>query len=271
MFLTSRVDTPGCALAYKDRPGVEPAAVFLHGAGTDHATFAEQADALAAAGRRTVLLDLRAHGLSRPNTVPPTAALLLDDVERLIGHCGLVRPVLVGHSLGGNLAQELVRRAPGAYSGLMVLDAIWNTGPLGRWERLLLNLAAPGLGLIPARALPGLMARVSAVTGSARAEAVRAFSQVPKREFLDIWRAAVSLLRPDRDYRTPLPLCLLRGGADRAGNIRTAMPVWATAEGVTEHVVPGAGHLVSQDAPEAVTAVLLGFLATLDPVADGTA
>ena len=169
MLLTSRFDTPGCALAYEARPGIEPAAVFLHGAGTDHATFAEQADALAGEGRRTVLLDLRAHGLSRPNTARPTAALLLDDVEGLIGHCGAVRPVLVGHSLGGNLAQELVRRAPGAYSGLMVLDATWNTGPLGRRERLLLHLAAPGLALIPAGALPGVMARVSAVTGAARA------------------------------------------------------------------------------------------------------
>jgi 3-oxoadipate enol-lactonase len=264
MLLTSRFEAPGCALAYEDRPGVEPAAVFLHGAGTDHTTFAEQADALAAAARRTVLLDLRAHGLSRPNTTPPTAARLLDDVERLIAHCGLVRPVLVGHSLGGNLAQELVRRAPGAYSGLMVLDATWNTGPLGCGERLLLHLAAPGLALIPARALPGLMARGSAVTGLARADAVRAFSQVPKREFLEIWRAAVSLLRSDPGYRTPVPLCLLRGGADLTGNIRTAMPAWAAAEGVAEHVIPGAGHLVSQDAPDAVTAVLLAFFATLD-------
>ena len=161
--------------------------------------------------------------MSRPNETPPTAAQLLEDIERLIAHCGVVRPVLVGHSLGGNLAQELVRRAPGSYAGLMVLDATWNTGPIGRGERLLLRLAAPGLALIPAGALPGVMARVSAVTGSARADAVRAFSQVSTREFLDIWRAPVSLLQPDPGYRTPVPLRLLRGGADRTGNLRTAM------------------------------------------------
>ena len=62
-----------------------------------------------------------------------------------------------------------------------------------------------------------------------------------------------------------MPLCLLRGSADRTGNISTAMPAWAAAEGVTEHVIPGAGHLVSQDAPALVTAEVLGFLGILAP------
>ena len=39
------------------------------------------------------------------------------------------------------------------------------------------------------------------------------------------------------------------------------MPRWARAEGVGEHVVDGAGHLVTQDAPDAVTAVIQSFLA----------
>lgn len=227
--------------------------------------FTEQAHAVAGAGRRVVMLDLRAHGYSRPNTAPLTAGQFVDDIERLIKHCGLIRPVLVGHSLGGNLAQELVRRSPGSYAGLMVMDATWNTGPLSRPEKVLLHLAGPGLALIPAKQLPGAMARASAVTAAARADAFRAFSQVPKRDFLDIWRATVSLVRPDAGYRTAVPLCLLRGGADRTGNIRTAMPRWAAAEGVDDHVIPGAGHLVSQDAPALVTGELLGFLRTLDP------
>ena len=263
--LTSRLEAPGCTLAYEDRDGTEPAVVFLHGAGADHVMFTEQANAVAGVGRRIVMLDLRAHGFSRPNTAPLTAEQFVDDIERLITHRGLIRPVLVGHSLGGNLAQELVRRSPGSYAGLMVMDSTWNTGPLSRPERLLLHLAAAGLALVPAKKLPGVMARVSAVTETARADALRAFSQVPKREFLDIWRATVSLVRPDAGYRTAVPLWLLRGSADRTGNIRTAMPLWASAEGVKEHVVPEAGHLVSQDAPALVTSEMISFLEKLDP------
>lgn len=65
---------------------------------------------------------------------------------------------------------------------------------------------------------------------------------------------------PDPSYRTPIPLCLIRGSYDKTGNIATAMSRWADTEGVTEHVVPGAGHLVTQDA---VTAILQSFLATI--------
>ena len=73
----------------------------------------------------------------------------------------------------------------------------------------------------------------------------------------------MSFVDPEPNYRTPIPLCLIRGSSDKTGNIATAMPRWADTEGVVEHVVPGAGHLVTQDAPDAVTAIIQSFLATI--------
>lgn len=261
---TRTLALPGCTLAYGDSGASNDSSapvLFLHGAGADHAMFAVQAAAVAATGRRTVVCDLRAHGASRPNRAPLTAERLVADIESLVAATGLERPVLVGHSLGGNLAQELVRRRPSSYSALVVMDATWNAGPL-RWvERGLLGLAAPGLALIPAHRLPGVMARASAVTEPARAELTREFAQIPKREFLAVWRATTELVRPAPGYRTPVPLHLLRGERDRTGNIARAMPAWAAHEGVRERVVQGAGHTPSLDAPAHVTAALLEMLA----------
>lgn len=259
---------PGCGIRYTELVGAEPAVVFLHGAGADHIMFEHQAHAVAAAGHRAVLLDLRGHGMSRPNTQPMSAQILCDDTEALIDTLELQRPVLVGHSLGGNLAQELVRRAPGRYSGLVVMDSTWNTGPLSAWERLGLRLAEPGLQAIPAKALPRVMAKASATTSTARRDAVRAFSQLTKREFLDVWSAVTSFVRPEPAYRTPVPLMLIRGAADKTGNISRAMPAWAVAEGIVEHVFPDAGHLVSQDAPDAVSRAIVEFLGSLADSAD---
>ena len=42
--------------------------------------------------------------------------------------------------------------------------------------------------------------------------------------------------------------------------VATAMAAWAGAEGVVEHVIPGAGHLVTQDAPDETADVILTFL-----------
>jgi 3-oxoadipate enol-lactonase len=206
----------------------------------------------------------RCHSQSRPNTQPVSSALFAEDIEALIGHLGLDRPIIAGHSLGGNVAQALARRAPDRYRGLIVMDSAWNTGRLTATGRLALRLAAPGLALIPARILPRVMANASMVADTARTYAIRAFSQLTKAEFLEVWRATVTYVDPDPSYRTPVPLLLIRGAADKTGNIATAMPAWASAEGIAEVVVPGAGHIVTQDAPAAVSGALLTFLDTLD-------
>lgn len=258
--LVSIARLPGVEIAYSDEGDTQPAVVFLHGAGADHVMFERQVEAVRRTGRRGVTWDMRAHGRSRPNEEVITANRLLADAELLIELLGLDRPVLVGHSLGGNIAQELVRRSPGSYSALVVIDSTWNSGPLSWWERGLLRAAAPVLALIPAASLPITMARASAVTPEAQADLTRAFSRVPKKDFLAIWRATASFVRPRPGYRTPVPLLLMRGERDRTGNIAKAMPAWAEYEGVAEVVVAGAGHVPQQDAPDAVTVALLDFI-----------
>lgn len=104
------------------------------------------------------------------------------------------------------------------------------------------------------------MARASAVDPLTVEWASAVFARMPKAVFLDVWRAAVSLIVPDPHDRSPVPLALIRGAEDRTGNIATAMPRWARAEGIDEIVIPGAGHIVTRDAPEETTAVLRGIL-----------
>jgi pimeloyl-ACP methyl ester carboxylesterase len=261
MKLDRELVRPGARVRFADAGGGGIPVILTHGAGMDHSMFAAQADAVAGAGYRPILWDLRGHGQSSLDEHGRFAASdALADLGALIESCGLVPPVLVGHSLGGNLSQAHVRRHPDSTAGLIVIDATWNAGPLTRLERFGLRLAAPALGLIPARSLPRLMAKASAVTpeGIAATEAV--FARMPKRTFLDVWRATVSFVEPDPGYRSPARLALIRGAADRTGNIATAMSAWAAAEGVGEHVIADAGHVVTLDAPEAATAALLDAL-----------
>lgn len=259
--LDRRLARPGSDIAFADTGIDAPAVLLTHGAGMDNTMFDAQRTALTEAGYRVVTWDLRGHGGSTLVAGRAfTAADALDDLAALLAECRIERAVLVGHSLGGNLSQAFVRTHPERAAGLIVMDSSWNTGPLSRLERFALRLAAPSLALIPARRLPGMMARASAVTPSAvdRTEAI--FARMPQRVFLDVWRATVSLLGPDPEYRSPVPLALLRGAEDRTGNIATAMPRWALAEGIVENVIPGAGHIVSWDAPEATTEALLHAL-----------
>jgi len=255
----------GCVLRYWARGEGSPV-VLTHGAGADHQMFVSQVEALARAGYRAVTWDMRGHGRSRPNGSPFTARTALTDLVALLEHLDLEAPVLVGQSLGGNLAQALTRRFPERVRGVVVIGSAWNAGPVSTTERALLKLAAPVLRTIPSPLLPGLMARASATTDGARADLRRAFGTLSKEDFIRTWAAAVELLEPDPGYRTPVPLCLIRGAEDRTGNIATAMPAWARHQGVAEHVVEGAGHVANQDDASSVNAVLLDFLGHLGRV-----
>ncbi|MVA76292.1 alpha/beta fold hydrolase [Auraticoccus sp. F435] len=259
--LPAVLSRPGATLRYADAGGGGAGVVLIHGAGVDHAMWEPQRQALSRAGHRTVVWDLRGHGRSRLQPgVRFRAADALDDLAVLLEATGLTSPVLVGHSLGGNLGQAFVRRHPERVRGLVVVDATWNTGPLRPAERVGLRLAAPLLALVPASRLPELMARASAVTPEGIGYARSVFAAMPKAGFLDVWRATASLVEPEEGYRTPVPLALVRGARDRTGNIASAMPRWARAEGVDEQVVAAAGHLVTLDAPDATSRTLLRLL-----------
>ncbi|WP_436757546.1 alpha/beta fold hydrolase [Streptosporangium sp. V21-05] len=261
--LSATLSLHDCALHYADSGGDGVPLVFSHGAGADHVMFDAQGEHLRARGYRVVTWDMRGHGLSRPAGVRFTAERAITDLCALVEHLGLDRPVLVGQSLGGNIGQAIVRRHPDLARALVVIDATWNTAPLSRGERLLLRMAAPSLAAIPAGRLPDVMARASAETEDARADVRRAFSLLSKKEFVQVWRATAGLLDPDPHYRTPVPLCLIRGERDRTGNIASAMPRWARAEGVEEVVIPGAGHIPNQDDPDTVNAAIEAFLRTV--------
>jgi pimeloyl-ACP methyl ester carboxylesterase len=260
MHLDRRLVRPGAVIAFADSGGDGRPLLLTHGAGMDHLMYEEQTAALLDAGHRVIVWDLRGHGESSLSGRPFSARDALDDMRAVVEEVGAKRPVLVGHSLGGNLSQALVRESPRIASGLIVIDASWNAGPLTALERRALRFAAPVLSAVPAAWLPGMMARASAASPDAIERTRQTFARMPKAVFLDVWRATVSLISPEPGYRTPIPLALIRGGADRTGNITTAMPGWADAEGIAEHVVPDAGHVVTWDAPAAVSAVLRQIL-----------
>lgn len=202
-----------------------------------------------------------------------TADDALADIGALLDAVALDRPVLIGHSLGGNLAQAFVRDHADRVGGLICVDTTWNAGPLSLGERVGLRLAAPILGMVPKSRLPKIMARASAVTPDAVTRAETMFARMPRRIFLDIWRATASLVSPDATYRSPVPLGLVRGEQDGTGNIARAMHSWAAAERIEEHVIPNAGHIVTLDAPDASTRALLAILHRWHPrlAADGAA
>ena len=95
-------------------PGApEPLVVLIHGAGMDRSVWSHQTRFLAHHGYRAVAVDLPGHGASEDARDPLEsykiggyAAL----TEELLGKLGVERPLLVGWSLGGHVALEMIGR-----------------------------------------------------------------------------------------------------------------------------------------------------------------
>ena len=99
--------------------------------------FDEQLEPLAAAGYRVLTWDIRGHGRSQPiGRLPTDIADMTDDLLTVLDELGLVGPICVGgQSLGGYIAQDLVRRAPERVAAVVIVGSTCATMPIAWWER----------------------------------------------------------------------------------------------------------------------------------------
>jgi len=95
------------------------AVVFLHGIGGAARIWTLQEQSFRRAGFRPVALDFLGYGARDPVDVLDCAGLA-QDVETSVDRLGLVRPFVVGHSLGGMVAQTMLRRRPQGYRAVVL-------------------------------------------------------------------------------------------------------------------------------------------------------
>jgi 3-oxoadipate enol-lactonase len=240
--------------------------VLLHGATLDHRAWAPQVEALQ--GRfRLVVPDLRAHGESTGSFDFEAA---VGDVFALLDALPAGRVVLVGLSLGGNLAQEVVRRAPDRVSALVVADATCNTGARHPLATALTVAALNAHAMLPGNHFARYAAQMIALDPQVQRYALDANADRPNGETVRILSSLLTgALRPEQDYRLPVPALLVHGQLDHLGDIAVSTQAWARREPLAEYlVIPAAGHASNLDNPAAFTAALEAFLDRTLP-ADG--
>ncbi|MEU5085177.1 alpha/beta hydrolase [Streptomyces sp. NPDC021356] len=239
------------------------ALVFTHYWGGSAATWDEVVRHLPPE-QATVRFDQRGWGASRELPGPYHLGRLADDLLRVVEECVAGPFVLVGHSMGGKVAQLVAARRPSRLAGLVLVA--------------------------PAPPLPA-----AAVTEEYRQGLSHAYdSPETVGQALDHVLTAVALPRQTRDD-------VVRDSLAASGDARTQWPLHGIAEDITaqarrieapvavlagEHdrvepprvlrecllpsvphatmtVVPDVGHLLPLEAPEAVADTLLRFLATV--------
>jgi pimeloyl-ACP methyl ester carboxylesterase len=237
-----------------------PVVVLTHGATIDHHEWDATVPILATR-YRVLVWDVPGHGLSRPARFSVAEAIA--SLLAILDAVGVRQAGFVGHSLGGNIHQELVFSHPERVACMVCVDCTWNFQKLSRSESLMVKLAEPIFRLYPHRLLVD-QALAAAATSVASQELLRpAMSSLSKDEIVQVMMAATDCLHYEPDYKINKPLLLILGDLDRTGNIRKAMPLWARQEPNCRLVIfPNAKHSPNLDAPEEFHKELMGFLQT---------
>ncbi|MEH3145965.1 MAG: alpha/beta hydrolase [Methylobacterium frigidaeris] len=219
---------------------------------------------LARRGRRAAAFSLRGHGRSGGGGRLREASLgdYLDDLRHAIGQWG-EPPVVVGHSLGGLLAQRLIGHVP--MRGLALLAPLPPEGlalvgsqialtDAGFWFEALAGALLPGRAPAQSLSMRWLFSEGLPIE-QARSYAARMSSESPLA-----LAEAHRPLPPVSAALLGLPAVVVGGALDR---MIWPVTTWRTAlyHGAEHHTVPGIAHFLQLDhGAEGVARLLLDWL-----------
>lgn len=258
--------------------GTGPVTVaLLHGVGGGRciwdAEHSGTAQALAGAGYRVIALDMPGYGDSAlPDAM--SSALMARQVAQTL--CSLqARPaVLLGHSMGGMVAQELAVSDPQAVSALVLACTSPAFGkPGGDWQQQFLNdRLAPldqGLGMpaLARRLVAAMMSPNS--TADALERAVNVMSRVPEATYRAALRAIVGFDRRESLAALTMPVLCLAAEDDRTAPPDVMQRMASRMPQAHYRCLAGTGHLANVEAPAAFAQAVIEFLETHGPARTG--
>lgn len=238
--------------------------VLLPSGGHDQRDYDEIRELLPG-GLRSIGVDWPGHGRSPAGTAPSTELRLAQIIEELLESLAPGGAVLVGNSIGGNVAARLAIRRPDLVNGLMIIDGggFEESGLAARVFCALMSRPRFARGVYPLfsqlytrpRTDADRRARANAIAITRSAPGVRAVTQ--------IWR---SFTLPEHDLRPQAgkitaPTVLVWGRYDPVLPLRVGEAARDLIPGARLAVIDS-GHLPHTTSPATVAAELTALAAT---------
>lgn len=244
-----------------------PWLVFLPGLTADHRLFDRQIEGLSTKFS-CLTWDPPAHGASRPFPLDFTLEDWALWLHGILEREGVSRPVLVGQSMGGYLAQVFLSRYPGQGAGFVSIDSC----PLERsyYTAVELWLLRHTGGIF--RSIPWPLLRYWGIRGTASTAYGRALmgemmDSYSREEYCRLavhgYRMLAWAAESGMVDRPGCPVLLLCGQRDAAGSSRRYNRAWARRTGYRVHWLTGAGHNANCDAWEEVNFLIERFAGSL--------
>ncbi len=248
--------------------GHGPTVVLLHGSGGGFRSFAPQVEALASLGFRGVAWSMPGYAQSvpvEPYSFMGLAASCAHLIEVLMGESPRRSVALVGHGMGGMLAQEVAVRRPDLVHQLVLVATAPAVQPGDNYDHVISeglrwldegrDMLAVADALVPQLVGP-----------AALPEGVQLARFCQSQVHAATWRRALEAMR-GFDRRAALgqiaaPTLLVAGEHDRLAPPGTLAAMAQAIPAAQLLTLPGAGHLPHLEQPDAFDAALMHFLHT---------
>ena len=241
-----------------------PQLVFLPGLTADHRLFDRQ---IAHFEHRADCLvwDPPSHGASRPFALNWSMDDLARMLHAILEREGFTRPILIGQSMGGYVAQAFLDLFPGKAAGFASIDSCPLACEYYTAAELWALKHTRGLyQAFPWRLLCRAGSRGCATTEYGRALMREMMTSYGKREYVDLaahgYRALAIAVEVSRPYMIDCPTLLICGEQDAAGSAKRYNRTWARQTGLPLEWIAGAGHNSNTDAPDQVNALIEMFV-----------
>lgn len=250
-------------------PPQGPTLIFLPGLTADHRLFDSQIEQFE---QQYPLLvwDAPGHAASRPFDLNFSLADKAGWLHDILQEEKIERPVLIGQSMGGYVAQAFCQYFPGEAAGLISIDsAPLQLEYMTAAELYLLRHTEPMYRLYPWKLLVSSGARGCAESGSGRrlmTEIMREYDGEKDyycRLVSQGFRMLAEAIQLDLPYQIDCPTLLICGEKDKAGSARRYNRVWQQKTGLPLVWIKNAGHNANTDAPQQINTLIEDFLSDL--------
>ena len=245
--------------------GQGPTIVFLHGIGTDSEGFLLQLEFFADAGYRAVAWDMPGYGKTAPLD-KITFLRLAELLHQLLDDLNVPSVHLVGHSIGGMIAQQFSRTGQNRLITMTLAQTSPAFGNKGGdfqkkfvADRLRPIQEGKSMADIVEEVLPGLIGTAPDPAGLSLARTC--MGKVPSDSYVALVNCLVTFEGRDHLPLITVPTLVLAGEHDTNAPKVMMEKMSQKIPGAEFAVISGVGHLAPLEKPDTFNQVVLDFLA----------